>query len=137
MHFSAKRKARAPGVNITPLIDLMFLLVIFILIAAQFEPDAGVSVDLPRGGSETKAEPKVWRLAITADGQGMFERKPVDRDDLVKVISSARAEAEARGEDPILALYADRNAPFGEVAAALDAAKRAGQQRIAFPMRPR
>ena len=59
-------------------------------------------------------------------------RSPV----LAPAVSAARAEATARGEDPVLAIYSDRDAPFGEVAAALDAAKRAGQQRIAFPMRP-
>ena len=137
MRFTTGKKTRGlMAVNVTPLIDLMFLLVIFILIAAQFEPDAGISLDLPRGGSETPAEPKTWRLAITRDGQVLFERQPVDPDDLAQVIAAARAEAEARGEDPVLAVYADRDAPYGEVAHALDAAKRAGQQRIAFPMRP-
>ena len=136
MRFTGRAKVKGLPINVTPLIDLMFLLVIFILIAAQFEPDAGVSLDLPRGGTESAPEAKVWRLAVTPEGVVLFERQPVHPDDLVRVISEARAEAAARGEDPVLAIYSDRNTPFGEFAAVLDAVKRAGQQRIAIPMRP-
>ena len=137
MRFVRKTKRKSKGINVTPLIDLMFLLVIFILIAAQFEPDAGVSVTLPSGGIMGEAtESLVWRMAITIEGDCFFEREKTSIAELRQRIEDVRRDALLRGYNHVLVVEADEGAPFGIVAQALAEARKAGQTQIRFSMMP-
>lgn len=63
------RERAEPDVNLTPLIDVVFLLLIFFMISTTFEREAQLQVDLPEASTEaTEAPPE--RLEVTIKGSG-------------------------------------------------------------------
>ncbi|HSH29427.1 MAG TPA: biopolymer transporter ExbD [Thiohalobacter sp.] len=63
------RERAEPDVNLTPLIDVVFLLLIFFMISTTFEHEAQLQVDLPEASTKaTEAPPE--RLEVTIKGSG-------------------------------------------------------------------
>ena len=138
MKFVPGRRPNPQIVNITPLIDCMFLLVIFIMIAARFEPESGIPVDLPRAGAE-EARPRIETLnvTVTADGAVYLEKEEVAPEDLERRLREARAAAgDPGGENVVLVVNGDKSASHGRVVEVLDAAARTGQLKVTIRTRP-
>ena len=70
MNFSSNKKRRpAIEVNITPLIDIVFILLVFFLITATFSQNPGIEVDLPKASSSTQKEQEdVIIVSLTKEG---------------------------------------------------------------------
>ncbi len=120
-------------INLTPLIDVVFLLLIFFMVSTTFKDDARLRVQLPQAqGEDVPAEePAMIRVVIDRSGryfvndQALVDAKTAT---LVKVL------IEQRGKDtslPVL-IQADANTPHQAVMTAMDAASQAGLHRIAF-----
>ncbi len=115
-----------PEVNLTPLIDVVFLLLIFFMVSTTFTKEAEITVDLP----EANAEPVEAALApidLTIDVKGRFyinQQKVVNRQigTLKKAIQLAMAGRKAVP----LVISADANTPHQAVITAMDAARQLG-----------
>jgi biopolymer transport protein ExbD len=126
-------RTEPPDINLTPLIDVVFLLLIFFMVSTTFKDDARIEVQLPEArGEEVPAdEPQV--LEIVIDGAGSYyvnQRVVVDR----KLKTLKKAIAGAAGEDreiPVV-IKADAKTPHQSVMTALDAASQLGLLRFAF-----
>lgn len=126
-------RTEPPDINLTPLIDVVFLLLIFFMVSTTFKDDARIKVQLPEAqGEEVPAdEPQV--LEIVIDGAGSYyvnQRVVVDR----KLKTLKKAIAGAAGEDreiPVV-IKADAKTPHQSVMTALDAASQLGLLRFAF-----
>lgn len=133
MKFSGPKRANSNVINLTPLIDCMFLLIIFIMIAARFEPDSGISVDLPMAGSsEQKAKTKPERFSVTVDVDGKVYLGPdevASMDELQRRIAVIREEAE-NPATLVLEIYGDKISQYGRIVEVMDAAQKAKQQQI-------
>jgi len=122
-----------PDINLTPLIDVVFLLLIFFMVSTTFKEDARIKVQLPEAqGEEVPAEePHV--LEILIDRTGTFyvnDRLVVDR----KLDTLKKAIAGAAGDDreiPVV-IKADARTPHQAVMTAMDAASQLGLLRFAF-----
>ncbi len=137
MKFSDRKRSGSAVMNLTPLIDCMFLLVIFIMIAARFEPEGGIPVDLPKAKSGEAAK-KVNRinLTVTNDGRVFLEKEEVKVEDLERKIIEARTRAgDPEGKEVVLVVNGDKDANHGRVVEALDAATRAKHQKVAIRTR--
>jgi biopolymer transport protein ExbD len=122
-----------PDINLTPLIDVVFLLLIFFMVSTTFKDDARIKVQLPEAqGEEVSAEePRV--LEITIDRAGAFyvnQRMVVSRklDTLKKAIATAAGD---NREIPVV-IKADAKTPHQAVMTAMDAASQLGLLRFAF-----
>jgi len=131
MHFRLRNKSRVPAINVTSLIDVLFLLVIFVLLAAKFEPEAGIHVDLPKGKSREVDKNQPIQLMISPEGAFFLGKDPVAPEALTQAIRAARDGK----DDPVLMIFADRRVAWEKVVQATDAAKDAGQQKINFKIR--
>jgi biopolymer transport protein ExbD len=126
-------RTEPPDINLTPLIDVVFLLLIFFMVSTTFKDDARIKVQLPEAqGEEVPAEePRI--LEIVIDGAGTFyvnQRMVVDR----KLKTLKKAIAGAAGEDreiPVV-IKADAKTPHQAVMTAMDAASQLGLLRFAF-----
>ena len=122
-----------PSLNLTPLMDIMFLLVIFFAVSTTFKVFPGISVDLPGAEAETiKEEEKSLTAILTEAGEIFIDGKPVEKDQLVDTLR------EKQKESPInmFILEADRKAQHGQVVVLMDAAKKAGILHLAISTRP-
>ena len=122
-----------PEINLTPLIDVVFLLLIFFMVSTTFKDEARLRVQLPQatGEERPREEPELIRVVIDAagsyyvDDRAVVDKRPIT---LVRALNGALGEREAL---PVL-IQADANASHQSVMTALDAAAEVGLTRIAF-----
>ncbi len=110
--------------NVTPMIDVMLvLLIIFMIVVPAL--NAGFNAQPPKG-TNLKAHPEEdgdQVLGIAADGTYYLNKKPIRMEDLA---SDLKQIFDARTEDKILYVKADRNLDYGKVLSALDIAAKNG-----------
>jgi biopolymer transport protein ExbD len=122
-----------PDINLTPLIDVVFLLLIFFMVSTTFKEDARIKVQLPEAQSEEVPVEEPDVLEILIDRTGTFyvnNRLVVDR----KLDTLKKAIAGAAGDDreiPVV-IKADARTPHQAVMTAMDAASQLGLLRFAF-----
>ena len=129
--FPFKRSAR---IEMVPLIDMFFLLLIFFIFGVfSMSMQEGLVVDLP-GATTAVASPHEDHVAITVTAEETLwlNREPVTLDTL----AAALRARQARVADPLVTIQADRRVPHGTVMAVLDAARQANIQRVSFQTAP-
>jgi len=110
-------------INVTPLVDVMLVLLIIFMIAAPMLHQ-GIEVALPRA----QATPLPMRmedplvLSIDRSGKIFLRETPVEIEDLVDQV---KAQTEARGDDSVF-LKGDREVPYGRIIEVLDVLHRGG-----------
>lgn len=130
--FQARPRGRKPIINITPLIDVMFLLLIFFMVSSTFRSQPGFDVNLPRAASATPQETAPGEIVVRADGNILLDGQPVTAAELRAGISLLiEADPEAA-----LTLRGDARAAYEDVMRALDIAREAGGSRLILPMQP-
>ncbi len=128
---SFRRKVQeSPKVDLTPMIDVVFLLLIFFMISTTFIEQPGLSIDLPHSGSEQiRQKDKDLHVYLTASGDIYLERTKVTKAALQAHLSTYRA-ATAKGMTFLL--MADQDARHGEVVELMDMARSAGFSQLAI-----
>ena len=119
-----------PTVELTPLIDVVFLLLIFFMITTTFVARSGLQVRVPEADA-TRASPDEARIEVmvTEDGKYLVNGQSIPREaDLADLL---RKEAEG-GDSPLLVIRADRDARHAAVVGAMDAGSSAGLSRVAI-----
>ena len=128
MQFRTKRFIK-PVINIAPVVDVLFLLLIFFMVTSTFVEQPNIKLELPstRHSEATKIERMV--LTISRDGQLFLQDKPVEKKDLGKELRRVILDT----GDEVLVLKADKFVPYGVVIGIMDDAKGAGFKKIIAP----
>ena len=128
MNFSRSRRAE-PVVDVTPLIDIIFQLVLFFMVSTTFVTAPGIEVDLPRSSADTvlreQDDLSIW---ISSDGAVYVDDRPVDFSGL----ESAMDRAAQKNPNTLVMLKADREVDHGRVVAVMDAARNRGLTQLAI-----
>ena len=119
MEFNPKKKRRVM-INITSLIDVMFLLLIFFMVTSTFLDQPGMKLELPSAESAEVARIEKLVLYISSDEEVVFNDQPVSLDDLEETMLAALSEI----EDRTLVLNADKSVQHGTVIRVMDIAKK-------------
>ncbi|MFO7774684.1 MAG: biopolymer transporter ExbD [Candidatus Hydrogenedentota bacterium] len=124
--FNGAPLRRRPTINITSLIDVMFLLLIFFMVSATFRDERGLEVTLPEGGqAETNgAQPR--EIVVQEDGALFLDGEPVDDAELRGRLQALREE----GPEVTVVLRADENAGWGRIVRVMDTVRAVGGARI-------
>ncbi|RJX35063.1 MAG: biopolymer transporter ExbD [Desulfarculus sp.] len=121
------QRADEPELNMAPLIDMVFLLLIFFLVTTSFVREAGVEVARPQAASATAKTKGALVIALAVDGRIYIERRQVD-------LRSVRGLVERfLAEDPAGAVIiaADKNSLTGRTIEVLDQCRLAGAKDVA------
>ena len=124
------RKADAPmsEINVTPLVDVMLVLLVIFILTAPLMTSA-IRLDLPQSeGGQPGASPQAITLAVDSQGAFFLNDQPITPEALRQRLS----EAAQRQPDTELELRADQNVPYGRVVEAMGLAQKAGLTRIGF-----
>ena len=128
MNFSRARRDDMV-VDVTPLIDIIFQLVLFFMVSTTFVTAPGIEVDLPRSSSDTilrdKDDLSIW---VSDDGAVYVDDQPVD----FKGLRQALSVAAQRNPATLIVLKADRQVDHGRVVAIMDAARGYGLTKLAI-----
>ncbi len=124
-----RRSVEPPRVELTPMIDVVFLLLIFFMISTTFVEKPGLEIDLPQSSmQDIKLEEKEIELYLTATGEIYFERQLIPLPELAEKLSDLGPVA---GQMTFL-LMADKDALHGKVIQLMDLAKSAGFNKLAI-----
>lgn len=126
------RKAEELDVNITPLIDVVFLLLIFFMVSTTFDRQSELNIELPEASGEITESEKV-EIEIFIGPTGKFT---INGNEVIntQIDTLLRAMREAAGDDsdPRIIISADKNATHQAVMTAMDAARQLGFVHITF-----
>jgi biopolymer transport protein ExbD/biopolymer transport protein TolR len=122
------RPAPMSDINMTPLIDVMLVLLVIFIITAPLMTSS-LKLDLPKTDSGTPTSaPAFIALAINADGELFFGDEPLARDALaLRIAEAAKANPQLEVQ-----LRADQKVPYGSVAELIALVQQAGLNRIGF-----
>ena len=130
MRFVVRKRRTAPAVIIVALIDVLIVLVIFLLVTTTFKQQPAFRLALPESTKALKeGAGDNQPLVVSIDDRGTLrfgvESLPVTQEQLRSRLLIAVEKARAAGQDPKLAVRADKNAPWGKVVTVMDLAKEA------------
>jgi biopolymer transport protein ExbD len=114
-------------INVTPLVDVMLVLLVIFIVAAPLMAQA-LRVNLPKAQAEQMAEPTVTTLEVLADGTLLLDGKVITDDALPAKLNALQHEDSER----VLKLGGDGQVPYQRIAEVLALAKQSGLKRIAF-----
>ncbi len=136
MNLRPGHKEDSVEVNLTPLIDVVFLLLIFFMVSTTFDRHAKLKVSLPE--SSTKAtQQQNDPLVLSIDAKGNYflnERQIVNQQlgTLKQAILKTLGEKNVDINDVSLVLRADANTPHQSVVRAMDAASQLGLSKLSI-----
>ena len=128
-----RRPPRKARIEIIPMIDTVFFLLVFFMMASlAMTVHGGIPVNLPKAAKAEAARGPV-SVSVTRDGTVYLEREVIDRAQL-----TARLQARARTEpDVAVVIEADTEVLHGRVVDVMDAARLAGVGKLAIAVTPR
>ena len=122
-------------INLTPLIDTVFLLLVFFMMTTTFNKQSQLEINLPEAKSELGTQEEKERIRIIIDAEGNFAINESENALINNELDTLkRALKEVAGEElnPILLLSADKKSPHQAVMKALEASRDLGFVRLSF-----
>jgi biopolymer transport protein ExbD len=123
-----------PALNLTSMIDILFLLIIFFMVATKFdEMEREIKVAVPKvaqAGNDTPP-PKPLVVTVTANGRLDLDGKPVSEQELTARLANARTPL----TEPTVVIHGDAKCAFQHVASALGACRQAGISELGITVR--
>jgi biopolymer transport protein ExbD len=131
------RRVEDIDINVTSLIDVVLLLLIFFMVSTRFVEQSKIDLTLPSASRETPARlSSTIEISIDRRGQVWVGGKALVNG-AVDTIRQALVDARAGREDPTVVINADRTTDFQLAVDAMDAARQAGLTKVTFPMKVR
>lgn len=121
-----EKKQRKVIINITSLIDVLFLLLIFFMISSTFVEQPGMKLELPESKSSTTEKIKELVLEINADQSMTLNQEPATLENLDQKFKDLLPSLEEKS----LVLKADKSVPHGAVVKVMDLAKLSGIEKL-------
>jgi len=130
VNFTKRAKPRGEVfINLTSVIDVVLNLIIFFVLSTTFVNPSGLKVELPRSAVEETAKPgEEVVVVVTKENEIIMDGQPYSAEELLDKLTGIR---EANPEGTIV-IQADETATHGAVVSVMDAAKRAGFEKLSI-----
>ncbi len=122
------KRAAIVGINVTPMVDVVLVLLVIMMVSAVYIVSQSLKVELPKTASSDGAANTPLLVTIQKTGAYLFNQKPIEEDSL-------RAElrkAHAGNKEASIVITADREALHGDVVHVIDLAKVEGITKFAI-----
>ena len=115
-------------VNLTPMLDVVFIMLIFFIVTASFVKESGIDINRPNAATAVKKERGNILVAITPSGQIWIDRRQVD----VRAVRANIERLHAENPQGAVVIQADSESKNGLLVEVMDAAKLAGVENISI-----
>jgi len=136
LHITQEEDEIVSGINVTPLVDVAFVVLIIFIVTASLVLKNNIPVDLPKAQTAEESKGGQLNLAITAAGDLYINGKAAVLDDLSAAIEKARRELASSGRRVTAFVSADVKAEYGKFAAVIDGLRLEGVSDIALDTNP-
>lgn len=127
--WTRKREAEESTLDMTPLVDVVFLLIVFFMLSTTFIVLPGIRIDLPKASEETiKLEKEKVFLSIDNNGSVYLGDKPMHPGDLPHRLKQVASE----DPETVVVIKGDRHCVYGPIVDVLNTVHQAGLHRIAI-----
>jgi biopolymer transport protein ExbD len=125
------RRRQELDINLTPLIDVVFLLLIFFMVSTTFRKETELSIDLPEAAQAPMTSKDKGKLEIGIDQQGRyFINGQALADERRETLQAALIEAVGDERERPLVISADAKTPYQAVVTAMDVAGKIGFKQL-------
>ena len=118
------------GVDMSPLMDCVFILLIFFIVTTTFVEETGVEVDKPQAASSVQLEKTSIMIALTAGGQIVYGGREIGLSGVQPLVKRMLQK-----EDVPVIVQADASAPTGKLVDIVDEAKLGGAVKVSIATR--
>ena len=123
-------EGESAGIDMSPLIDCVFILLIFFIVTTTFVEETGVEVDKPQAVSSVNLEKNSVLLAITAKGEVVYGGQEIGVGGVQTVVKRMLEKEEL----PVI-VQADQSVPSGLLVRVIDEAKLGGAAKVSLATR--
>jgi len=127
--FSEKQSQRRVTLDMSPMMDIVFLLLIFFLVTSTFLPDAGMDLELPKSTTATPSEMAPTMISVAEDGAVQLDGEAITVEELEQRVA-ALPEADRQK----ITVRADARVDYGVIVRIIDALRNAGVTGLSLPM---
>ncbi|MCK5944853.1 MAG: biopolymer transporter ExbD [Planctomycetes bacterium] len=118
------------GIDMSPMIDCVFILLIFFIVTTTFVEEAGVEVDKPQAAASVSLEKNSVIFALTAEGEVFFDSKPVG----IAAVRGIVARKMLKEQQPVI-VQVDQNASAGMLTRVIDQCKLGNAPKVSIATR--
>lgn len=124
-----RKPSEEPRIDLTPMVDVVFLLLIFFMISTTFVESPGISIKLPEASSQAiDREPKEIKIYLSREGDVFYQDRQITLSDYKTLLSKHRADS----DNTTILLLADQESRHGKVVTLMDLARDAGFVKLAI-----
>ncbi|MBT8138221.1 MAG: biopolymer transporter ExbD [Gammaproteobacteria bacterium] len=127
-YFSSNTEDEESSIDITPMLDVVFIMLIFFIVTATFVKESGIDVDKPSASTVVVQEKASILVAIDAESNVWINRRQVDIRSVRSIVERLHAE-NPKGK---LVIQADRESINDTLVQVMDASRQAGVYDIAL-----
>jgi len=123
-----RRESEEAAIDLTPMLDVVFIMLIFFIVTTSFVKEAGIDVNRPKAAKATGKPTATIFVAIRANGEVWLDKRAVDVERVGAQIEKMLAESPT---DTVI-VQADKEAKHGVVVSVMDQIKLAGIDKISI-----
>jgi biopolymer transport protein ExbD len=125
--FRYLKNSEETGINISPLIDMMFLLLIFFIVTTAFVEEVGMDVQKPKAASAAMLEKKSIMIGVSEDGRVVYGGKEIGLNGVRGLVARLLT-----GDDRPVIIIADESSRSGVLVDVIDECKLAGAKKVSL-----
>jgi biopolymer transport protein ExbD len=119
---SGRGRGKIVAINITPMVDVVLVLLVIMMVAAKFIVSQSIKIDLPKASSSDGSASSLAAVTITKEGKILFNAEAVTEEQLVEKFRGAYGA----NHDVNLVVTADKASTHGDVMHVIDVARTNG-----------
>ena len=127
--FTENRVERRVTLDMSPLMDIVFLLLIFFLVTTTFLPDSGMELELPESTTSSASELTPTIITVAQDGGIQLDGRDLSVEELESAVRALPAADRQR-----ITVRADQRVDYGVIVGVIDALRNAGVEGLSLPM---
>ena len=129
------QKPEDPDVNLTPMIDVVFLLLLFFMVSTSFIRESSMKVDLPQAtGQQLTEKQSPIDVVINADGEFIINNT-ILKSPSKEQLSTLLKKTVGDNKDPHIIISADATTDYQNIVTAMDSAQQLGYTRLTLATR--
>lgn len=119
-------------INMTPMLDIVFIMLIFFIVTTSFVKESGITVDQPTAETAQRQESSNILIGINPAGEVWIDKRSVD----VRAVRAQVERLRAENPDAAVIIQADQKAPSGLLVRVMDQVRAAGVDDMAIAAKP-